>query len=173
MSCLIIKSFSFNIPADIERRSEVLVGIRHRLESAMMGNLPASPLSNLLTATYSAMLKTFDLVPPNLEGNGNDKENKIRSDLLDLLNRIPLSEVPRQFVAELITLCHKVLKTDAEDNGIIAQRILFDIHKHFKQALEEQTGPLFDWLIELLTLLPASMEKQLADADELVGQIQK
>lgn len=170
MSCLIIKSFSFIIPADIERRSEVLVGIRHRLESAMMGNLPASPLSNLLTATYSAMLKTFDLVPPNLEGNGNDKENKIRSDLLDLLNRIPLSEVPRQFVAELITLCHKVLKTDAEDNGIIAQRILFDIHKHFKQALEEQTGPLFDWLIELLTLLPASMEKQLADADELVGQ---
>lgn len=134
-----------------------------------MGNLPASDtLPNLLMATYSAMLKTFDMVPPSTEVDANDKNNNLRSDLLDLLSRIPLTEVPRQFIAELITLCHKVLKIDAEDNGLVAQRILFDIHKHFKQALEEQTAPLFDWLIELLTLLPASMERQIAGADESV-----
>ena len=37
---------------------------------------------------------------------------------------------------------------------MIAQRVLFDMHKTYKQALEEQSGPLFTWLQQLYSNLP-------------------
>jgi transformation/transcription domain-associated protein len=50
--------------------------------------------------------------------------------------------------------CHAILSSDSEDNGMVAQRVLFDIHKTYKHALEEQSNPFFSWLLELYSNLP-------------------
>lgn len=42
--------------------------------------------------------------------------------------------------------CHNILAFDCEENGMISQRILFEVHKTYKQALEEQSKPFFNWL---------------------------
>lgn len=42
--------------------------------------------------------------------------------------------------------CHGVLESDSEEHGMQSQRILFEVHKTYKQALEEQSKPFFSWL---------------------------
>lgn len=49
-----------------------------------------------------------------------------------------------------------MLSTDCEDNGMVVHRVLFDIHKTYKQALEEQSGPFFAWLHQV-SLSPEKM----------------
>ncbi len=49
--------------------------------------------------------------------------------------------------------CHAILATDTEENGMVAQRVLFDMHKTYKQALEEQSGPFFVWLQQVCKCL--------------------
>lgn len=49
--------------------------------------------------------------------------------------------------------CHDVLLSDSEDNGMVAQRVLFDIHKTYKHALEEQSNPFFTWLLKVSCLM--------------------
>jgi hypothetical protein len=48
--------------------------------------------------------------------------------------------------------CHAILSIDSEENGMVAQRVLFDMHKTYKQALEEQSGPFFTWLQQVCGL---------------------
>lgn len=48
--------------------------------------------------------------------------------------------------------CHSILFDDCEENGMISQRILFEIHKTYKQALEEQSKPFFHWLEQVSSL---------------------
>lgn len=33
---------------------------------------------------------------------------------------------------------------------MVVHRVLFDIHKTYKQALEEQSGPFFAWLQQVI-----------------------
>ena len=63
-----------------------------------------------------------------------------------LINTWLQSDLPAQQLHEVIFICHDILQYDCEEHGIIAQKVLFDIHKANKQSLEDQSGPFFDWL---------------------------
>lgn len=67
------------------------------------------------------------------------------SDILFVL-RVQVLDLPKQHIVELLSVCHSILFSDSEDHGMIAQRVLFDIHKAYKPSLEEQSGPFFEWL---------------------------
>lgn len=55
-------------------------------------------------------------------------------------------DLPRSVIPTMMEACHAMLFSDSEENGMVSQRILFDIHKTYKQALEDQSGPFFTWL---------------------------
>ncbi len=57
-----------------------------------------------------------------------------------------VTDLPKQYVADALGVWHSVLMGDSEDNGMVAQRLIFDIHKAWKQGLEEPSGPFFEWL---------------------------
>lgn len=57
-----------------------------------------------------------------------------------------MAEVSKPLIPQLMGACHAILSQDSEDSGMIAQFVLFDIHKAHKQTLEEHSGPFFDWL---------------------------
>jgi hypothetical protein len=44
---------------------------------------------------------------------------------------------------------------------MVAQRLLFDAHKQYKQALEEQSAPFFEWLKQLYDAFPTSYAQQI------------
>ena len=59
---------------------------------------------------------------------------------------LQVAELPKPLIPQLMDACHAILSIDSEENGMVAQRVLFDMHKTYKQALEEQSGPFFTWL---------------------------
>jgi hypothetical protein len=60
-----------------------------------------------------------------------------------------VAELPKPLIPQLMTSCHDILASDTEDHGMVAQRVLFDMHKTYKQALEDQSGPFFTWLLKV------------------------
>lgn len=58
-----------------------------------------------------------------------------------------VAELPKHLVqGQMVPACHSILFDDCEENGMISQRILFEVHETYKQALEEQSKPFFTWL---------------------------
>lgn len=100
----------------------------------------------LQRAVLPGLTVVLTIVPPNLPAGADTPENKFRTAVVELLGRFPVSEVPKQNLTEILGACHDILNHDHEDNGMVAQRVLFDIHKFFKNMLEEQSGPFFEWL---------------------------
>jgi len=141
--------------------------VRSRLEPLLSQPGAAEPV---LRATLHSITQALTHVNANLDAGVESPENKFRSGVIELLGRIPVSELPKQKITEILNACHRVLETDHEDNGIIVQRMLFDIHKSYKGYLEEQTGPFFKWLEGLFDALPATVERQLEAASTPVNE---
>lgn len=128
--------------ADIGRRAEIVALIKERVETA----LNAGGTGSIQRAVLPGLTGVLSLVHPNLEGNMETPENKLRASVVELIGRLPMPEVPKPNLTDLLTACHNVLANDHEENGMVAQRVLFDIHKLYKNMLEEQSGPFFEWL---------------------------
>ena len=78
-----------------------------------------------------------------------DVDHRIRSGILEILNRLPLGESLRPFAAPLCAVVTKQLVLDNEDNGITCMRILFDCHKHFHPAVEAEVQPFLSFFTAL------------------------
>lgn len=61
--------------------------------------------------------------------------------LLEILNRVPTTEVLRPFAPDLLKLCMHLLHSDDENNAVIALHIILDLHKTYR-AQRPQQGPL-------------------------------
>jgi len=73
-------------------------------------------------------------------------EHKLRNVVIEILNRLPHSEVLRPFVHDLLKLSMHVLACDNEENGLICLRIIFDLHKNFRPALEPDVQQFLDFV---------------------------
>lgn len=73
-------------------------------------------------------------------------EHKLRNVVIEILNRLPHSEVLRPFVQDLLKLSMHVLACDNEENGLICLRIIFDLHKNFRPALEPDVQQFLDFV---------------------------
>jgi transformation/transcription domain-associated protein len=78
--------------------------------------------------------------------NTDSVEHKLRNVVIEILNRLPHSEVIRPFVQDLLKLSMHVLTSDNEENGLICLRIIFDLHKNFRPALEPEVQPFLDFV---------------------------
>jgi GTP1/Obg family GTP-binding protein len=59
----------------------------------------------------------------------NNTVNKVRSQLWDILNRLPHSEVLQPYATQLVKLAMQMVQLENEDNAIICVRTIFDLHK--------------------------------------------
>lgn len=73
-------------------------------------------------------------------------EHKLRNIIVEILNRLPHSEVLRPFVQDLLRVAMKVLTTDNEENGLICIRIIFDLLRNFRPTLENEVQPFLDFV---------------------------
>lgn len=91
-------------------------------------------------------------VPPAERFNTESPSYKTRSVLLEILNRVPTTEVLKPFAPELLKLCMHLLENDDEDNAVIALRIILDLHKQYRRQpgvpgiLEPEVQPFLDFV---------------------------
>ncbi|KAJ7564762.1 hypothetical protein O6H91_02G032300 [Diphasiastrum complanatum] len=107
------------------------------------------------TSEYLNFLKSYFKVFSNVltqftkPQTSDSIEHKLRNVVIEILNRLPHSEVIRPFVQELLKLSMHVLACDNEENGIICLRIIFDLHKNFRPALEPEVQPFLDFVCKI------------------------
>ena len=83
----------------------------------------------------------------------NNDSNKIRSVVLEILNRLPSShspgEVLKPYIDSLIVLVMKIMEEDNEENALLCVRILFDLHKSFRPALKQYVPRFLEFVQQL------------------------
>ncbi|KAL9690490.1 hypothetical protein QQ045_010889 [Rhodiola kirilowii] len=104
------------------------------------------------TAEYLNFLKCYfrafsvlvlQITRPQLTDN---PEHKLRNIIVEVLNRLPHSEVLRPFVQDLLKVAMQVLTSDNEENGLICIRIIFDLLRNFRPTLENEVQPFLDFV---------------------------
>jgi hypothetical protein len=71
---------------------------------------------NFLKFYFPAFKQLLKEIPPQ---RVNSPENKLRKNILDILNRLPHNEVLRPLCTELLELVMEVLVVENEDNAIL------------------------------------------------------
>ncbi|GAV88596.1 PI3_PI4_kinase domain-containing protein/FAT domain-containing protein [Cephalotus follicularis] len=107
------------------------------------------------TAEYLNFLKCYfrafsvilvQITKPQFTDN---PEHKLRNIVVEILNRLPHSEVLRPFVQELLKVAMQILTTDNEENGLICIRIIFDLLRNFRPTLETEVQPFLDFVCKI------------------------
>lgn len=92
--------------------------------------------------------------------------HRCRKLLLQILNRLPSNDALRPYVPQLLRLLIDVLKTDNEDNCLIALKTLFDLHRNYRPALRGEVQPFLELVQQMYKNLPAAMKTQFAPPPE-------
>ena len=107
-------------------------------------------------------------VPPVERFNTESPSYKTRSVLLEILNRVPTTDVLKPFAPELLKLCMHLLENDDEDNAVIALRIILDLHKQYRRApnvpgiLEPEVQPFLNFVCKVYTNFKRTLDEAFA-----------
>ncbi|WJX55827.1 non-specific serine/threonine protein kinase [Trifolium repens] len=90
----------------------------------------------------------------------DNPEHKLRNIVVEILNRLPHSEVLQPFVQDLLKVAMQGLTTDNEENGLICIRIIFDLLRNFRPTLENEVQPFLDFVWEDVKPMDTSLSDQ-------------
>ncbi|KAJ3037893.1 hypothetical protein HDV00_001237 [Rhizophlyctis rosea] len=85
--------------------------------------------------------------PPSFASNS--MEQKLRSTILDIIHRFPSNEYLKTFASDLIKTILHIFRVDNEENAITALKIMVELHRQYKQYLEDDVKPFFDIVQEM------------------------
>lgn len=126
----------------VQTRLQMVMEVRDSLEIAH-----TSEYLNFLKCYFQAFkLILTDITKPQFTEN---TEHKLRNVVVEILNRLPHSEVLRPFVQELLKLSLQVLTKDNEDNALISIRIIFDLLRNFRPTVEAEVQPFLDFVCSI------------------------
>lgn len=84
-------------------------------------------------------------------------DDPLRKCLLEILSRLPCNEILRKHAPQLLKVAMNVLQHDYEENALLASRIIFDLHKHFR-SMQEQVQTYLDFVQASYKAFPQSIE---------------
>jgi transformation/transcription domain-associated protein len=136
--------------SSVNEIAKIIGELRDRVEI-----VHSSEFSNFLHYLFPPLRDILSSrISPQLVEN---EENKIRLGILEILNKFPTNEVLKPYVFELMTIALKVFVEDNEDNAIIALKIIFELHKSFRPALEPSVQPFLDAVLRIYNNMPNSV----------------
>lgn len=126
----------------IQSRLQMAMEVRDSLEIAH-----TAEYLNFLKCYFQAFsMILLQVTKPQFTDN---PEHKLRNIVVEILNRLPHSEVLRPFVQDLLKVAMQVLTTDNEENGLICIRIIFDLLRNFRPTLENEVQPFLDFVCKI------------------------
>ncbi|XP_047310383.1 transformation/transcription domain-associated protein-like [Impatiens glandulifera] len=126
----------------IQARLQMAIEVRDSLEITHTGEY--LQFLKCYFRAFSAIM--YQITKPQFVDN---PEHKLRNIVLEILNRLPHSEVLRPFVQDLLKVAMHVLTTDNEENGLICIRIIFDLLRNFRPTLENEVQPFLDFVCKI------------------------
>lgn len=98
-------------------------------------------------------------------------EHKLRNVIIEILNRLPHTDVIRPFLQDLLKLLMHIVTTDNEENGLICMRIIFDLHRSFRPALEQEVQPFLEFVCKIYQNFKATVTYFFDDANASDNQL--
>ncbi|TPX51638.1 hypothetical protein SeMB42_g00090 [Synchytrium endobioticum] len=94
----------------------------------------------------SSMVPTFITILNEMKPVfiSNSLEQKFRNTIMEIINRFPQNDALRPYSPELMQTLMYLLKVDNEENGVICVKIIIELHKSYKAALEDQVQEFFN-----------------------------
>lgn len=126
----------------IQARLQMAMEVRDSLEIAH-----TAEYLNFLKCYFRAFsVVLLQITKPQFVDN---PEHKLRNIVVEILNRLPHSEVLRPFVQDLLKVALQVLTADNEENALISVRIIFDLLRNFRPTLEAEVQPFLDFVCKI------------------------
>ncbi|ORY29461.1 hypothetical protein BCR33DRAFT_724710 [Rhizoclosmatium globosum] len=75
--------------------------------------------------------------------------HKLRNAVIEIIHRFPLTEVLRPYSPDIMTVLMHVLKSDNEENAVVALKVIVELHKVYKQELEGHVQSFFDVVLDM------------------------
>ncbi|KAI9356612.1 hypothetical protein BD770DRAFT_444067 [Pilaira anomala] len=107
------------------------------------------------TLEYSRFLATLIPVFVDILQNGNPvfqsnvPEQKLRNIILEIIYRLPQTEALKEYAPDLCRMLMHLLKVENEDNAVVCVKIIIDLHRTYRHALEDQVQPFLDIVQEI------------------------
>ncbi|KAJ1929691.1 transcription-associated protein 1 [Tieghemiomyces parasiticus] len=120
---------------DLNLKATILRELRDAIETWPSGGPPLATLVPVLTDLLRRTPSAFSPAAP---------EQRLRHTALEILQRFPPSEALRPHASDLAALTLDVIRTDNEENTLLALKVLVELHRAFKAAVEEHIQPFLD-----------------------------
>lgn len=101
---------------------------------------------NFLAVLFEPLCNVLRTVPPQTADNS---QHKLRSSVMDLLSKMPQSDVFKPRVVPLFDVSLSVLISDNQDNALVATKVLLDLQKAFRGTLQLQAAQLLDHIVKV------------------------
>ncbi|RUP49800.1 hypothetical protein BC936DRAFT_141434 [Jimgerdemannia flammicorona] len=95
----------------------------------------------------------------------NAPEQKIRNTILEILHRLPHHDPLKEYAVELCSVLMQLLRIENEDNAVVCLKIIIDLHRSYKNVLEDQVQPFLDIVQEIYK----NMEQTVKDTFDSPG----
>ena len=81
---------------------------------------------------------------------------RVRFIVLEILNRLPSSELLKPYIVKLLRLTMSVLAVDNQENALVCLKIIFSLHKNFRPLLREYVPEFLKFVQSLYSNLEAT-----------------
>jgi len=88
--------------------------------------------------------------------NVDTVESKYRKTILDIFTKLPQNDLLRPHVSHILLTVMDVLKHDYEANGLVAARIVLNLHKNYRPTLADFLQSFFDFMANGYRTLPTN-----------------
>jgi transformation/transcription domain-associated protein len=90
---------------------------------------------------------------------------KLRNIILEIIYRLPQTEALKEHVPELCKALQKILRVENEDNAVVCVKIIIDLHRSFRQVLEDQVQPFLNIVQEIFQNMEQTVKDAFDDPD--------
>ncbi|CEG63044.1 Putative Transformation/transcription domain-associated protein [Rhizopus microsporus] len=97
----------------------------------------------------------------------NAPEQKLRNIILEIIYRLPQTEALKEYVPELCRTLMKILRVENEDNAVVCVKIIIDLHRSFRQVLEDQVQPFLDIVQEIFQNMETTVKEAFDNPDQV------
>lgn len=85
--------------------------------------------------------------------------SQVRKLILEMIHRLPTSEILRPYVASILSLMLKLLQTDNEENVLVCLRIIIELHKQYRPQFNPEIHMFLTLVKQIYSDLPKHMPK--------------
>lgn len=91
----------------------------------------------------------------------------MRNIILEIIYRLPQTEALKEYVPELCRTLMKILRVENEDNAVVCVKIIIDLHRSFRQVLEDQVQPFLDIVQEIFQNMETTVKEAFDNPDQV------